>query len=227
MAPQAIVVTGSRVLKQESAIADDALMAREEAFGDLKLYRVPERVTVAAKGLKQIAFLDKDSVRGKLAYAADCSWPNAAAVPVGARMRFETFNDAKHGLGVALPMGGITFFEPSSRGELFVGEQQLRDYAAGQDVEIPLGQSAQVFATCERMGDGEPDRGWAGLRATLANATPRPVTLRLELGSPIRWHVRGLVSTRLENGQTVYELTIPANAKRDVAWQIRSASAED
>ena len=71
-------------------------------------------------------------------------------------------------------MGGITFFELSSRGDLFVGEQQLRDYASGQDVEISLGDSAQVFSTCEQTGDGDPGKGWAGMKAALTNANPHP-----------------------------------------------------
>jgi hypothetical protein len=213
---KAVVVTGARVMR-----------ATEEDLGDLKLYRVPEPVTVAAKGLKQVAFLDKDAVRGKLTYQADCGWWTSGEGPTAAQMRFETVNDAKHGLGVALPMGGITFFEPSSRGDLFVGEQQVRDYASGQDVEIPLGESSQVFATCARVGNGDPARDWAGLKAMLSNANPHAVTLRLELGSPQQWHLRGLKGTRLKDGETVYEVAIPANGQREIAWQIRQADADE
>jgi hypothetical protein len=208
-----VVVTGVR------------MKAVEEGLGDLKLYRVPEPVTVSAKGLKQVAFLDKDAVRGKLMYQVGCQWWSTYDEPSAAQMRFETVNDAKHGLGVALPNGGITFFEPSARGDLFVGEQQLRDYASGQDVEIPLGPSAQVFATCARVGGEGPGKGWAGMKATLTNANPHPVTLRLQLGSPRQWQVRGLTATRLKDGETVYELTLPANGKRELSWETRQPEA--
>ena len=40
--------------------------ASEENLGDLKLYRVPEHVTVAAQSLKQIAFLRGEDVEGRL-----------------------------------------------------------------------------------------------------------------------------------------------------------------
>jgi hypothetical protein len=224
MAPQmmarneAIVVTANRLNK--------AMIAREENLGDLKLYRVPERVTVAAKALKQVAFLDKGAVSGKLMYQSECQWWSEADGPAAAQMRFETVNDTRHGLGVSLPTGGITFFEPSSRGDLFVGEQQVSDYASGQDVEIPLGDSAQVFATCMKTGPGEPGKQWSGMEAVLINADPHPVTLRLKLGSPLEWHVRGLAGTRLKDGETVYEVAIPANGKRQIRWDIRSASSE-
>jgi hypothetical protein len=226
LAPQAIVVTGSRVMEQSLAVRDEAMMAVEEALGDLKLYRVPEPVTVSAKGLKQVAFLDRNAVEGRLMYETECSpWTESGAF-APARMRFETVNDKAHGLGVALPMGGVTFFEPTSRGDLFVGEQQLRDHAEGQDVEIDLGESAQVFAECERTGGVEPHEGWAAMTATLTNASPAPVTLRLKLGSPGQWSLRGLRRSRLKDGETVHEVTIPANANRELGWSVREAGAE-
>ncbi|MGZ3172353.1 MAG: hypothetical protein ACXWJC_04610, partial [Croceibacterium sp.] len=221
-----IVVTAQR-LEGKAMDSNAPIVAVQEELGDLKLYRVPERITVAAKGLKQVAFLDKDAVRGKLVYQAGCELTDAGNDPAAAEMRFETVNDAKHGLGVAMPMGGITFFEPSSRGDLFVGEQQLRDFASGQDVEISLGSSAQVFATCEQVGQGDPENGWVGMKATLSNANPHPVTLRLKLGSPLQWHVRGLSGTRLKDGETVYEATVPANGKRVIAWTVRQVNTDD
>jgi hypothetical protein len=223
---QSIVVTGSR-MKAEDMAAAPAMIAREEALGDLKLYRVPERVTVAAKGLKQVAFLDKGSVSGKLIYQAACRWDEADGANASpAEMRFETVNDAKHGLGVALPTGGITLFEPSPRGDLFVAEQQLRDYASGQDVEVPLGASSQVFTTCGKLGGGDPRKDWAGLKIALTNANPHAVTVRIRLGSPLQWHLRGVRAMRVKDGETICELTIPANGKRELGWQVRQAASD-
>ena len=222
---KAIVVTGSRIERRDFEASSPVVMAGEETLGDLKLYRVPEPVTVAAKGLKQVAFLDRSAVSGKLIYQADCEWWAADEDPTAAEMRFETVNDAKHGLGVSMPMGGITFFEPSSQGDLFVGEQQLRDHAKGQDVEIPLGESSQVFAACERVGKNDPNKGWSGMKATLTNANPHAVKLRMKLGSPLQWRLRGLKATRVKDGESIYEITLPANARREIAWEIQQTDA--
>ena len=46
---EAIVVTGSRI----------AMKAELEALGDVKLYRIPEPVTVAANSQKQVALIEK------------------------------------------------------------------------------------------------------------------------------------------------------------------------
>jgi hypothetical protein len=223
MESNSILVTAQRI-SRKAMDSGAAITAVQEDLGDLKLYRVPEPVTVSAKGLKQVAFLDKGSVRGKMIYQTDCSWREGNAEMRPAQMRFETVNDAKHGLGAALPTGAITFFEPSPQGGLFVGERQLRDYAQGQDVEIPLGDSAQVFATCAR-GGGDPAKGWAPLKASVTNANPHPVTLRIKLGTPRDWRLRGLKATRVKDGELVWELTIPANGSRELAWDIRRANS--
>src|SRR5690606_24142877 len=154
---------------------------------DLKLYRVPEPVTISAKGLKQVAFLNNEGVEGELVYEVRCTPHDQADGP--AHMLFETVNDRRHGLGASLPMGGITMFEPTSAGELLLAEDSLRDHAEGQDVALELGESAQVTVRCERIEGGNPDG--ARMRAVLSNANPDPVTLRLVLGAPGEWTARG------------------------------------
>jgi hypothetical protein len=209
------------VARLDSASASPVIAVQED-LGDLKLYRVPERVTVSAKGLKQIAFLDKKAVRGRLVYQTDCQPWSVSDGSVPAEMRFETVNDMKHGLGLPLPMGGITFFEPSERGELFVGEQQLRDYASGQDVELPLGDSAQVFSTCERIA-GAVDNGDFRMKATLRNANPRAITLRLRLGPTGQLRLSGIKGTWVKDGETIAEVTLAPNSTRQLIWQVASS----
>ncbi len=228
----AIVVTGSRIERRDfdtarPMIAADA-MASEEALGDLKLYRVPMPVTVAAKGLKQVAFLDQHAVEGRLLYSHACApWDKSdEAHPAG--MLLATVNDEKHGLGKALPTGGVAVFEPSSFGEQLVAEEQIRDYAEGQDVELDLGESSQVFGSCELPGEVEPSAQparWTPMRTTLSNANPDPVTVRIYLGRPSELRFRGLPEMRLKDGQTIVEVTVPANGSREVTWEVRPAGA--
>ena len=211
---QAIVVTGMKV------------MASEEDLGDLKLYRVPFAADVAAQSLKQIAFLRRDGVKGRMLYQAMCDPYDSGQALQPARLLLETENDEEHGLGVALPTGNMAVFERGPRGELLVGEETLRDYASGQDVEISLGTSAQVFAECARLTDFDPQGSakWSQMRASMSNANPAPVTVRLVLGAPVQWRVRGL-TTRIKDGQTVTEVVVPANETIELNWEIRPAVA--
>jgi hypothetical protein len=216
---EALVVTGSRV----------AMKAAEEALGDLKLYRVPEPVTVAAKSLKQVVFLDQDAVDGRLLYRSRCSpWDadNNRGTAFAAEMLLATVNDKRHGLGMALPMGGITVFEPSSFGDQLVAEERLRDYAEGQDVELKLGDSSQVFAQCDIPVDtdfGESPLRWAPMSVTLTNANRAPARIRLVLGVSGEWQLRGLQGTRVKDGEVILEVTVPGNGRREVTWQARPA----
>jgi hypothetical protein len=221
-----IVVTGSRIERDELFAANAPLMkAVEEQIGDLKLYRVPEPVTVAAQGLKQVAFLDKNAVQGRLLYRAACRPGDDDDEARPAAMLLATVNDKRHGLGVALPQGGLTVFEPSTAGDLLVGEERLRDYAEGQDVELAIGESHQVFAQCatRELSPGNPAGG--RVSATLTNANPVPVTVRLLLGRPAEWRLRAIAGTRLKDGETIVEVTIPAKGRRVVSWEALPANA--
>lgn len=226
MAAPMAAMQRSAMMEADMLKSDVAMQAEEESLGDLKLYRVPEQVTVAAKSMKQVAFLDKDAVKGKLFYRADCSVWGGTDDAEAALIVLETVNDEKHGLGAALPMGGVTLFENG----LLVGEEWLRDHAEGQDVEIELAESTQVFSTCAKAADVEPyvtGYPWVPMRATFTNANPAPVRVKLRLGPSGEWRVReGLRGLSVEDGQLVMERTIPANGSENISWSIRYFAGE-
>ena len=226
-ASEAIIVTGSRIQnKMLDAAAPVSVVASEEQLGDLKLYRVPERMTVAAKGLKQVAFLQRDGVKGQYLYVAACNPFDDSGANGPMQMLLATKNDEKHGLGVALPMGGITIFEPSASGDLLVGEENLRDFAEGQDVEIALGHSKQVFSRCEhgsakRDGGEWPARKWRSRQAQISNANPHAIKVRIPVGASAEWEIRKASGAKLKDGYHVIEATIPASSTRTLRWQMR------
>lgn len=221
---QEIMVTAARAPMMADA---SVMVASEEQLGDLKLYRVPERVTVAAKAMKQVAFLDRQEVKGEFQYRHSCLlWTNDEQ-PQGMRMVLRTRNDKKHGLGVALPMGGVTLFAPSLRGELLVGEDSLRDHAEGQDVDIQLGQSSNVHAQCVKVGE-DAQGHWTTMKVVLSNANTQPVPVRVELGDPVQWRIRQKVSgVSVKDGQRVIERTIPAGRTLTIGWDMGSTEAEE
>jgi hypothetical protein len=164
-------------------------------------------------------------VKGRLLYQAFCPPSGEQDAPQPANILLATVNDKRHGLGMALPMGGVTVFGPSAFGDQLVAEDRLRDYAEGQDVEVGLGESRQVLAQCQRPEvQDENDANWRPMRATVSNANPEPVTIRLTLGSPVEWQVRGFKRTRVKDGMTIAEITLPGNSRRVVAWDVRRAS---
>ena len=200
------------------------MMAQEEELGGLRLYRVPEPVTVAAKGQKQIAFLKRDEVKAGLIYQAAClpGWESETARPF--RMHLETVNDRDHGLGIALPAGGLTLFEPAAVGDLLVGEVSLPDRAAGQQVGVALAHSTQVYLTCQQVRAGRKSQRMA---ATISNAGEGPARVRLQLYTPALGRVTGVPGTGLKDGYTVTELVVPAGASRRLNWTARPAAGTE
>ena len=60
----------------------------------------------------------------------------------------------------------------------------------------------------------------AAMRATLANANPHPVTLRLQLAGPgvaVRFAKARVV---VRNGMQVVEVTLPANQTKSFDWTL-------
>ncbi|MDP5102996.1 MAG: hypothetical protein NWP98_03650 [Erythrobacter sp.] len=230
-----IVVTGSRIAADEFEAPVAVTTAEEEDLGDLKLFRVPDRVDVSAKGMKQVAFLNKDAVKARYLYEAGCDpreWiDDEDEEPQPASMLLVTKNETAKGLGIALPQGALNLFEPTERGAQLAATTTLRDYARGQDVELEIGESAQVFARCARIDEDrhprDSGRKWTKMRAELTNANPHPVTLRLQLGWSSQWEARvPRESVVVKNGYKVAVVTIPANQTRTFDWRLRDVDAE-
>ncbi|MGB3753006.1 MAG: hypothetical protein WA954_03810 [Parerythrobacter sp.] len=232
-APATIVVTGSRVSR-----ADLAMKATEEDLGDLKLYRVPEPVTVAAQSLKQVAFLQKEGVRGRFVHRVACNtyqytpdWSMAVSNPT--ELTLETINDIRSGLGVALPSGGISIFERVPEmdrfGPLLVADDGLRDYAVSQDVEIAVGEASRVRALCTSRAENAQEALRIGDRATMrvqvVNSSPRDALIRVVLGPAGTWRYRTRgVKQRIKDGEEVMEFTVRAGQTRIVNWSIRNVA---
>ena len=225
-----IIVTGARVARQNLESASPIMIANEENLGDLKLYRVPEPVTVAAMGQKQVAFLDREGVTGRFVYVQDCEPYNERDDDdlEPARILFATENEQRRGLGVALPSGGLTLYEPTSTGDLLVAETRLRDFAKGEEIELALAQSAQVFAACgaaagSEVDEDEDETKWIPLSAEASNANPAPVTVRFRLGWSGEWQLRGVRGARVKDGQWIVEQRVPANSRKRFTWKVRRA----
>ena len=223
-----IVVTGLRVSRLENAApivalsADDLgassadllqRLASEEQLGDLKLYRVPVPTDVNAQGLKQVAFLREEDVEGEIVYEVSCH-PYADEDFYPALMTLETENDEEHGLGAAIPSGTIAVFDETPLGNFLIAEERLRDYANGQEIEVNLGESTQVFGNCAAR---ERREGRYAMQLELTNANPEDVNVRVEMGAGSAWRISGK-RTQLRNGQRIVTVRVPGNGSHTVDW---------
>lgn len=217
---EAIIVTGAGVPTARE-LASVAMVASEEALGDLKLYRVPEPVMFAAKSQKQVAFLSKPAVSGRLVYRIRCYADAAIGDPEPSEILIATANSRANGLGQALPNGAITVYEPGREGDMLVAETRMRDFAIDQDVELDVGTSSQVQAACGSLKTGRADGEKTWMRAVVSNANPSKVTVRLDLGASGSVRIGGLKGTRIKDGRILHEFVLTGNQIRTLDFTIR------
>lgn len=209
-----VVVTGSRIRRASSASPIAALVVEQEELGDLKLYRVPEPVTVRAKAQKQIALLVKPKTQFELYYSYEFEdWPVEAPMVLTLR----TENTVKNGLGLPLPAGQVEIFEPSASGLLWVEQGWLDDHALGQTVVLPITEAPDVRIKITRvkqtrLGTDERIR-W---RVTLSNA--RDTSVRAEVKIPFSL-AKSYVAVKPVDGIPTWKANIPANGETTLEFE--------
>ncbi len=209
-----IVVTAQR-RSVPMAIAPVAVTAVMEGLGDLKLYRVPVPITVAARSQKQVAFLAKDRIKGVLAYNARMDWER----PEDPRILFRFRNNRKQGLGQPLPAGRLVYYQHGSHGTMVMGEGTLPDKAVDEEIELEIGASEEVTLEHEELASDAKGK-WADHEVTVQNANP--FAIRFELEFPT-W--QGLRYSRLsapterKPGKQVLTLIVPANGEEKLRYR--------
>lgn len=203
-----IVVTGAR---KEAVL---------EALGDLKLYRFPEPVTVAAAATKQVGLLHADGVHVTRLYKAEVDASSDIDVdddnPLSIVLR--TKNLETSGLGQPLPLGQLDLFAPASGTRLLVAEGPVRDLAVGEDWDIPAGSTTQVRLTAR--GDPKNDN-LRTLTITNANTVSVQAEVSLRVGDDTR--LLGVTLPR-KNGHPLWAVTVPANGSATLHYRVKDAS---
>lgn len=210
-----IVLTGMRVNAPAPppppAMAErGGYKASEERLGDVRLYRVPIAVTVAARSQKQIALLRQPAVKVESILRLR---PGAGQVDQPLERILVTRNRLAEGLGLALPAGKVALFGRRGGRRILLGEGRIDDYAVGEKVEIPVASATGVRA---RQIVLQSTRG-GGYQLTLTNDLSRPQLVEIEL--PLRARATGARLVR-RDGWMLWRVTVPANGAAELTYAI-------
>jgi hypothetical protein len=227
-----IVVTGSRIpeanLMSRSPVT---MVAQQEELGDLKLYRIPEPVTVAANAQKQVALLVKDRVPYERIYALTQAAAGQVEDPRPIAIRLRMKNLKPRGLGIPLPSGAVAIFETAGDRPMLIGEPRIAEAAVGEDVELEVGESPDVTYTLQRLGRPEESaRRTPAVRYRLELANARPVTSIVEVELPINVRQELVKPSRrlgIKNGRHFWRAEVPANGRAELSYTIRSLARPD
>ncbi|TXC73216.1 hypothetical protein FSZ31_00130 [Sphingorhabdus soli] len=201
-AEEIVVVTGSRI-------------AQQEELGDLKLYRVPMPVTIAANAQKQVALLTKDAVAFERIAKAEL-WIDDEDNDVATNV-IRLQNRTKDGLGVPLPSGGVAFYQRVGDARLLAGMGEMRDRAIGEEVDIEIGEAPGISVAAKEEEDGR-------FRVTVSNANPDPrrVEVALNYGGADSDVYRLSDKLVRKDGVRTWIVTVPANATRALTYRYRA-----
>jgi hypothetical protein len=206
-----------------------------EQLGDLKLYRIPERTTVASRQSKQVRLLDRAAIPVTTFYRVNLSADEAESSFAAERM-LRAVNDKANHLGLPLPSGSVAVFALHDGQRLLLHESALRDLAVNEKVEIGLGPSpdVQVALVHETVSVGSVQakllpsatlRGAARdqverVRVTNARAVPVRIELHVALNDGARL-IRADHPLSSKNGPPTFALTVPAQGSAALQYQIR------
>ena len=214
-----IVVTGTRMSAEslQSVSPVTTISAEQEELGDLKLYRIPEPVTVAANSQKQVALLQRQNVRASLVFRGEF-WPSDAAEnSQPAQVVLVTRNREAEGLGLPLPAGRLVLFGAGGGRPILLGEGSLTDLAINEDVEVYLGPAAGVRTRLLLQSRTAKVRRY---ELTVTNDHSRAIRFEGEFGNlgSARFRPRARLSRR--DGMPLWALTIPANGSATLRFDV-------
>ena len=202
-AGEAIVVTGSRV----------AMKAGQEDLGDLKLYRIPEPVTVAANSQKQVAMLEKRGVKVDQVFRTSVYSGGNDGFLQTARI-LKTRNRTAEGLGLPLPAGAVVLFAAGRERPILLGEGSVGDRAVGEDVEIELGVATGITARLTRIGTNGKE---GEFELVVTNDHDRPIAYEADFADIVASDDKKL---RRRNGRPFWTVTVPANGKVSIRYRL-------
>lgn len=194
------------------AVAEGA-QAQAEALGDLKLYRVPMRVTVAAQSQKQVAMIVQPEARFDRIYRANVATGQATPRPMPFLLR--STNTREQGLGVPLPAGGLSLFETVAGRRLLAGRNDVADLAVGETVELALGQSPDVQWKLTRVKETAERQEW---RVDITNARSVPVIAQVIVPQDLADKPAGI---ERGPGGWVLPIEVPDNGSATLSYTVK------
>jgi hypothetical protein len=207
-----VIVTGSR--RNKASLSPVAVVvAEQENIGDLKLYRIPEPVTVNAKGQKQVAMLVKPGAAFDHYYAANVDDYGYDSRGMWLKLRGE--NKTEKGLGLPMPQGQVMIFENSNYGPLLAGQTNLTDRAIGEEVEMAVGQSSDVRMQVTRMSEKGDRQRW---KVEITNARATPVNVEVEIPYELRGKPKHIPKI---DGVPTWKATVAANGDAVLFYEVK------
>lgn len=138
----------------DSFAANEAAVSRaveQESFSAYQLYTLPNRTSIQNNQTKQMALIEQTDVKyekeGRLYSRFYLNGDHKSAFEKAhPAIYYIIKNEQESNLGIPLPQGTVRFYENDSKDNLqFIGENNIKQTAKGEKLELQLGEMFDVF----------------------------------------------------------------------------------
>ena len=191
------------------------MIAQEERLGDVRLYRIPETVTVSAHSQKQVALIKQPSVKVESILRLR---PQFGDFDAPLDRVLITRNRPAQGLGLPLPAGKVAVFGRYEGRRILLGEGRIDDHTIGEKVEIPVATATGLRARQTTFRRPQAENFAPGYELILTNDLARAQTVEVEL--PLDAKVLGRGKLVKREGWMRWRPTVPANGEAKLRWGV-------
>jgi hypothetical protein len=210
---------------QDSPVAVSAYAAAPppppEQLGDLKLYRVPQRTTVAGMQMKQTRLVEQRGVPFERIHTATISVFNYGGEErPQTSVILRTRNDKEHQLGLPLPSGSFVIQQEHWGRSMLIATPDLRDTAEDEKIELDAGDAPDVTVS-RRVTSRESQS--TKVEVEVANASPHEIVFELRVPIDSSWRIsESDANWEKRDGVPIFTLRIPAEGSVKLHYTARA-----
>lgn len=223
---------GMRAMAAKEAFAAAAPIA-PQAMGDMHLYPIPRKATLADRETRQIVLFDaaRVPVTKEFRIVGDAGlymrrFGDPIKTNAERRLRFK--NEKAAGLGTPMPAGTVRVYGGSEHvSDAFLGADRIEHTAGGEEITLALGDAFDITATrvqTDFRTQGLPkNASESAYELKIRNATPNAVTVKVVEHLPGDWEI--LASSqqykKAASDQVEWSIAIPAESEKTLTYKAR------
>lgn len=198
-------------------------------IGDLHIYSLPQRTTIAQNQTKQVSFIDASKITAHKVYQY---WANgfvSADNPSSAMVVIDFANSGRSGLAAGLPAGTIRVYERDVDGKpKFIGENQIGHTPQGSELAIKIGDAFDVTVQPTLVSDTKVSktRSRYSMSYLVRNAKSEPVTVELRQagiwGRDTKVTDESLKSRKIDAFTEGWSVPVPANGQTTLTFTVET-----
>lgn len=214
-------------------VAPAATGVTPQAAQDMHLYPIERKTSIGDRETKQITLFRAAAVPVTKEYRIlgdrtfyTRRYGNALVVNAETFLKFK--NDKASGLGLPMPAGVVRVYAPARRAAtVFLGADDLRHTAKGEEIELRLGRAFDITATRRQKSfrkQGLPKNAYEAVQEiAVRNATPRTVTVILVERIPGDWKILSASAKhdKPASDRAEWRITLPPQGVKTLTYKTR------